>query len=107
MVLWLHHNRFEKCLSSKESPIKEEKMLELQKSNQYQVITPHGPNDILDMGVWFQKVKVSIPATEMTKIQEQREKLTKVLTPTPLKKITYKKVKKKLLEQTKMVMSIF
>ena len=31
------------------------------KSNQYQVITPHDPNDIVDMGVWFQKVKVSIP----------------------------------------------
>ena len=33
------------------------------KSNQYQVITPHEPNDILDMCVWFQKVKVSIPTT--------------------------------------------
>ena len=32
------------------------------KCNQYQVITPHDPNDILDMSVWFQKVKVSIPA---------------------------------------------
>ena len=28
------------------------------KSNQYQVNTPHGPNDILDMAVQFQKFKV-------------------------------------------------
>ena len=38
------------------------------KSNQYKVITPHDPNDILDMGVWFQKVKVSISAGEVIKI---------------------------------------
>ena len=38
------------------------------KSNQYQVNTPHDLNDTLDMGVWFQKVKVSIPATEVIKI---------------------------------------
>ena len=41
------------------------------KSNQYQVITPHDPNDIIDKGVWFQKVKVSIPATEVIKIPAQ------------------------------------
>ena len=41
------------------------------KSNQYQVITPHDPNYILDMGVWFQKVKVSIHATELIKIPMQ------------------------------------
>ena len=41
------------------------------KSNQYQVNTPHIPNDILDMGVWFQKVKVSIPTIEVIKILAQ------------------------------------
>ena len=41
------------------------------KSHQYQVNTPHDPNDILDMGVWFQKVKVSIHATEVIKIPVQ------------------------------------
>ena len=28
------------------------------KNNQYKVITPHDPKYIVDMGVWFQKVKV-------------------------------------------------
>ena len=41
------------------------------KSNQYQVITAHDPNEILDMGVWFQKVKVSIHATKVIKIPAQ------------------------------------
>ena len=41
------------------------------KINQYQVITPHDPNYIVDMGVWFQKVKVSIYATEVIKIPVQ------------------------------------
>ena len=57
------------------------------KSDQYQVITPHDPNDIVDMGVWFQKVKVSIPTTEVIKIPAQREKMMKVLTPIPPKKV--------------------
>ena len=59
------------------------------KINQYYVITPHDLNDILDMGVWFLKVKVSIPATEVIKIPAQQEKMMKVLTPTPPKKITF------------------
>ena len=41
------------------------------------------------MGVWFQKSKVSFPAIEVIKIPTQREKLTKVLNPTPPKKITF------------------
>ena len=41
------------------------------------------------MGAWFQKVKVSIPATEVIKIPTQREKMMKVLTPTSPKKITF------------------
>ena len=66
------------------------------KSNQYKVITPHDPNDIVDMGVLFQKVKVSIPTTEMIKILVQREKLLKVLTPTPPKKITFQERQEKI-----------
>ena len=49
------------------------------KSNQYPLNNPHGPNEIIDMGDWFQKFKVSIPATEVIKIPVQRDKLMKVL----------------------------
>ena len=44
------------------------------KSNHYQVNTPHGPNDTLDMGVWFQKFKVIIHTTKVIEIPVQREK---------------------------------
>ena len=49
--------------------MKEEKMMEIQ--NQYQVNTPHDPNDSLDMGFWFQKVRVSIPVAGVIKIPTQ------------------------------------
>ena len=34
-------------------------------------------------------MKVSVPATELIKIPAQRDKLMKVLTPTPPKKVTF------------------
>ena len=47
------------------------------------------------MGVWFRKVKVSIPATEVVKIPAQREKLMKVLTPSPSEKVTFQERQEK------------
>ena len=41
------------------------------------------------MGAWFQKFKVSIPATEVIKIPAQRENMMKVLTSTPPKKVIF------------------
>ena len=50
------------------------------------------------MGFWFQKVKVSIPTTEVIKITAKREKMMKVLTPTPPKKVTFQEKQEKILQ---------
>ena len=47
------------------------------------------------MCVWFQKYKVSIPATKVIKIPTQREKMMKVLNPTP-KKVTFEESQEKI-----------
>ena len=43
------------------------------------------------MGTWWSKAKVSVLASELVKIPEQREKLLKALNSPPPKKVTFKK----------------
>ena len=43
------------------------------------------------MGVWFQKAKVLVSASEIIKTPEQKEKLMNVITPPPPKKVTFKR----------------
>ena len=43
------------------------------------------------MGVWFQKAKVLVSAREIIKNSEQKEKLMNVISPSPPKKVTFKR----------------
>ena len=62
------------------------------KNQQYapKVNTFQDSND-LDMGVWFQKAKVLVSASEIIKTPEQKEKLMNVINHPPLKKVTFKR----------------
>ena len=62
------------------------------KNKQYapKVNTFQDSND-LDMGVWFQKAKVLVSASEIIKTPEQKEKLMNVISPPPPKKVTFKR----------------
>ena len=63
------------------------------KSKQYlpKVTAPPVGDDIgLDLGTWWSKAKVSVLASELVKIPEQREKLLKVLNSPPPKKVKFK-----------------
>ena len=44
----------------------------------------------LDMGVWFQKAKVLVSASEIIKTPKQKETLMNVISPPPPKKVTFK-----------------
>ena len=64
------------------------------KSKHYplKVTTPLDSDNVgLDLGTWFSKAKVSVLASEIVKIPEQREKLLKVLNAPSLKKVIFKK----------------
>ena len=61
------------------------------KNQQYapKVNTFQDSND-LDMGVWFQKAKVLVSASEINKTPKQKENLMNVISPPPPKKVTFK-----------------
>ena len=67
--------------------------LSTSKSKQYlpKVTDPPDTEDVgLDLGTWWSKAKVSVLASELVKIPEQREKLLKVLSSPPPKRLSLK-----------------